>query len=75
MNTRIPPGHPEGYLEAFANLYRNFAKTLRSVLKGETPDPAYLDFPGPDDGVRGMAFVETVVASSNSQEKWLKMIE
>jgi predicted dehydrogenase len=75
MNTRIPAGHPEGYLEGFANLYRNFAKTLRSRLKGETPDPAYLDFPGPDDGVRGMAFIETVVASSNSEEKWMKMLE
>lgn len=75
MNTRIPAGHPEGYLEAFANLYRNFAKTLRSRLKGETPDPAFLDFPGADDGVRGMAFIETVVASSNSTEKWLKMKE
>jgi predicted dehydrogenase len=75
LNTRIPAGHPEGYLEAFANLYRNFAKTLRSVLKGETPDPAFLDFPGPDDGVRGMAFIETVVASGNSKEKWVKMIE
>lgn len=75
MNTRIPAGHPEGYLEAFANLYRNFANTLRSVLKGETPNPAFLDFPGADDGVRGMAFIETVVASSNSKEKWVKMIE
>jgi predicted dehydrogenase len=74
MNTRIPAGHPEGYLEAFANLYRNFAKTLRSRLNGKTPDPAYLDFPGADDGVRGMAFIETVVASSNSPEKWMKMI-
>jgi predicted dehydrogenase len=75
MNTRIPAGHPEGYLEAFANLYRNFANTLRSVLKGEKPNPAHLDFPGPEDGVRGMAFIETVVASSSSKEKWFKMIE
>ncbi|MDO1446615.1 Gfo/Idh/MocA family oxidoreductase [Rhodocytophaga aerolata] len=75
MNTRIPAGHPEGYLEAFANVYRNFANALRSVLKGEKPNPAHLDFPGPEDGVRGMAFIETVVASSNSKEKWFKMIE
>jgi predicted dehydrogenase len=68
-----PPGHPEGYLEAFASLYRNFAITLRSRLKGETPDPIYLDFPSVDDGVRGMVFIETVVASSNSKEKWLKV--
>ncbi|MES2730928.1 MAG: Gfo/Idh/MocA family oxidoreductase [Bacteroidota bacterium] len=73
-HTRIPPaGHPEGYLEAFANLYRNFAKTLRSRLKGETPDPAYTDFPSVHDGVRGVAFIESVVAASQSQEKWYKM--
>ncbi|QHT72204.1 Gfo/Idh/MocA family oxidoreductase [Rhodocytophaga rosea] len=70
-----PPGHPEGYLEAFASLYRNFAITLRSRLKGENPDPIYLDFPSADDGVRGMVFIETVVASSNSKEKWLKVQE
>jgi predicted dehydrogenase len=68
-----PPGHPEGYLEAFASLYRNFAMTLRSRLKGETPDPIYTDFPSVDDGVRGMVFIETVVASSNSDQKWVKM--
>lgn len=65
-----PPGHPEGYLEAFANLYRNFAFTLRSLLKGEQPNPLYLDFPTAEDGVRGLAFVETVVASSKSEQRW-----
>lgn len=65
-----PPGHPEGYLEAFANLYRNFAITLRSIKKGETPDPLYTDFPGIDDGLRGMAFIETVVESSQVTDKW-----
>lgn len=72
-HSRIPAGHPEGYLEAFANLYRNFAKTLRSRLKGETPDPAYTDFPSVYDGVRGMAFIESVVAASQSDTKWYKM--
>lgn len=69
-HTRIPAGHPEGYLEAFANIYRNFARTLRSRLKGETPDPLYTDFPTIEDGVRGMAFIEAVVAASASNEKW-----
>lgn len=65
-----PPGHPEGYLEAFSNIYRNFARTLRSRLKGETPNPLYSDFPTVEDGVRGMAFIETVVEASKSSQKW-----
>lgn len=69
-HARIPAGHPEGYLEAFANIYRNFARTLRSRLKGETPNPLYTDFPTVEDGVRGMAFIEAVVAASASDEKW-----
>ena len=69
-HTRLPSGHPEGYLEAFANLYRNFARTLRSTLEGKKPDPAFTDFPTVDDGVRGMAFIESVVESANSAEKW-----
>ncbi len=69
-----PPGHPEGYLEAFANLYRNFAKTLRSQLKGETPDPLYTDFPSAEDGVRGMAFIESVIASAKTEQKWTKFV-
>lgn len=69
-HTRVPPGHPEGYLEAFANLYRSFADTLRSKKNGQKPEEASLDFPGVEEGVRGMAFVETVVASSKSNEKW-----
>ena len=70
-HTRIPAGHPEGYLEAFASIYRNFAKCLRARLKGEDPDPVYMDFPTVSDGVRGMKFIERVVASSNSDQKWL----
>ncbi|MCG8327333.1 MAG: Gfo/Idh/MocA family oxidoreductase [Chitinophagales bacterium] len=71
-HTRIPAGHPEGYLEAFANIYRNVALCVRSRLNGETPDPIYEDFPTVDDGIRGMRFIETVVASSNSDQKWTK---
>jgi len=70
-HTRVPAGHPEGYLEAFANIYRNFARTLRSTLNNETPDPIYADFPSIHDGVRGMAFIETVVAASTSDQKWV----
>jgi len=70
-HTRVPAGHPEGYLEAFANIYRNFARTLRSTLNNQQPDPLYADFPDIHDGVRGMAFIETVVAASASQQKWV----
>jgi len=69
-NTRTPPGHPEGYLEAFANLYRNFALTLSARLEGRTPTPEELDFPTAADGVRGMAFIDNVVKSNESLEKW-----
>ncbi|RMG77799.1 MAG: gfo/Idh/MocA family oxidoreductase [Bacteroidetes bacterium] len=70
-HARIPAGHPEGYLEAFANIYRNFAICLRARLEGTTPDPVFQDFPTVSDGVRGMQFIERVVASSRTNEKWL----
>jgi predicted dehydrogenase len=69
-NCRTPGGHPEGYLEAFANIYKNFAQTLLSELNGEIPTEIMLDFPNENDGVRGMAFIENVVNSSNSDLKW-----
>lgn len=69
-NTRTPSGHPEGYLEAFANIYRNFITTIRAVNSGETPSAEMLDFPTAADGVRGMAFIENVVASGKSNQKW-----
>jgi predicted dehydrogenase len=69
-NSRTPAGHPEGYLEAFANLYRNFALTLSARITGETPTAEMLDFPDASDGVRGMAFIENVVASGQSDQKW-----
>lgn len=69
-NTRVPGGHPEGYLEAFANIYRNFALTVGAKLEGATPTEAMLDFPRVEDGVRGMAFIDNVVASSQSDQKW-----
>jgi len=69
-NLRVPGGHPEGYLEAFANIYRNFALTVSAKIHGTTPTEAMLDFPRVEDGVRGMAFIDTVVASSQSDQKW-----
>ncbi len=73
-NTRIPSGHPEGLLEAFANIYRNFALTVSAKLNGETPTPEMLDFPQVDEGVRGMAFIDNVVASNLSTDKWTKFV-
>lgn len=70
-NSRTPGGHPEGYLEAFANHYRNFALTVKARLGKTNPQPEWLDFPGIEDGVRGMAFVENVVKSGKSSEKWM----
>jgi len=70
-HTRIPAGHPEGYLEAFASIYRDFAFCVQARLAGKAPDPLYNDFPTVSDGVRGMRFIERVVASSNSTQKWL----
>jgi len=69
-NTRTPGGHPEGYLEAFANIYKNFALTVNAKLNQEQPSPEMLDFPTADDGIRGMAFIENVVNSSQSDQKW-----
>lgn len=69
-NTRTPAGHPEGYLEAFANLYRNFALTLTARLEGTKPAESSLDFPSVEDGIRGMAFIDNVVKSSQSNVKW-----
>lgn len=73
-NTRTPGGHPEGYLEAFANLYRNFVLTIHSKNNNEKPQPEWLDFPGIEDGIRGMAFIENVVKSSKTNEKWIDFL-
>ncbi len=69
-NCRTPAGHPEGFLEAFANLYRNFVLTVRAKINGETPKPEWLDFPGVDEGIRGMAFIENIIESGKSETKW-----
>ena len=69
--TRIPAGHPEGYLEAFANIYLEAFRAIAAEVEGKRP-PKDLDFPTIDDGVEGMAFIETVVKSSKRGAKWLK---
>ena len=75
-NSRTPGGHPEGYLEAFANIYRNFSLTVRAKMNGETPKAEWLDFPTVEDGIRGMQFIDTVVeAGYNDQVKWVKFAE
>ena len=70
FNSRTPAGHPEGYLEAFGNLYRNFALCLSARIEGTTPPAEALDYPSVDEGIRGMAFIDNVVKSSSSNEKW-----
>ena len=72
-HTRLPAGHPEGFVEAFANLYRNYALALQARLAGEQPAPEHMDFPTVHDGVRGMAFITACVASSASDQKWTKL--
>lgn len=75
-NTRTPGGHPEGYIEAFANIYRNFANTVQARIAGEDPKPEWLDFPDVNDGLRGMQFIETIVTSGyDNTRKWTKWIE
>ncbi|MDD4226128.1 MAG: Gfo/Idh/MocA family oxidoreductase [Mariniphaga sp.] len=75
-NTRTPGGHPEGYLEAFANIYRNFAMTIMAKIDGIEPTTEMLDFPGINDGIRGMQFIDTVVkAGYDNNLKWLKFGE
>ena len=68
---RIPAGHPEGYLEAFGNLYRDVFRAIRAEVSGKKLPPG-LDFPTIDDGIEGMAFIETVVKSSKLGAKWVK---
>ncbi|WP_426791670.1 Gfo/Idh/MocA family protein [Sphingobacterium sp. WOUb80] len=69
-NIRLPAGHPEGYIEAFANIYRNFAVSLLATMQGIEPTEEDADFPTVADGVRGMKFLETVIASGKSEQKW-----
>jgi predicted dehydrogenase len=71
-NTRLPFGHPEGFIEAFANIYRAAYGAIRAEAEGKKLPKG--DFPNVDDGVIGMAFIETVVKSGKSKEKWTRMV-
>lgn len=73
-NTRTPAGHPEGYVEAFANLYRNFARCIYADRAGETPKAEWEDYPGIEDGIRGMAFIDHVLSSTQSEVKWTPFV-
>ncbi len=72
---RTPPAHPEGYLEAFANIYKNFANAIRAKAVGQKLAKSDLanDYPKIEDGVRGMAFINAVVASSAKNAAWTKL--
>jgi len=70
--TRVPSGHPEGYLEGFANLYTEISRAIRAARDGRKPDPAVM-FPTVEDGLVGMEFVEAAVASSKQGGVWVKV--
>jgi len=68
--TRIPAGHPEGYLEAFAQIYRDVAEQIQARWQGREPDPLACMVPTVEDGARGMKFIESVVESSRAEGRW-----
>jgi predicted dehydrogenase len=73
-NTRTPAGHPEGYVEAFANIYLAFARAVRDHELGKRIDPRKYDFPGVEEGVRGMTFIDAVIQSAHSTQKWTPVV-
>ncbi len=73
LNTRTPAGHPEGYLEAFANLYLAFHRAVTDHINGELKPLSEYDFPDVEDGVRGMTFVKAMIESGKSDKKWHKI--
>lgn len=72
-NSRVPAGHPEGYLEAFANHYRNFALYTKARINGTESKQEWEDFPGIEEGVRGMLFIEKIIESGKSNIKWIEI--
>jgi predicted dehydrogenase len=71
--SRIPAGHPEGYLEAFAQLYRDLADQITARIDGRAPDPASLLVPGIADGLRGMRFLDAAVRSGQRDAAWTRV--
>jgi predicted dehydrogenase len=71
--SRIPSGHPEGYFEAFANIYSTYITALAKKLRGEPLSADDLDFPGVDEGVRGVRYIEKCVESSAKGAAWVKI--
>jgi predicted dehydrogenase len=69
--TRIPPGHPEGYLEGFANIYTEVARAITAARGGKKP-PKGVHFPTIEDGIKGLAFIEAAVKSSKANGRWVK---
>ncbi|HSV00494.1 MAG TPA: Gfo/Idh/MocA family oxidoreductase, partial [Roseiarcus sp.] len=70
--TRVPPGHPEGYLEGFASIYSEVALAIKAARRGKAaPKPVH--FPTIEDGVKGLAFVEAAVKSSKANGRWVKL--
>ncbi|MDA1092619.1 MAG: Gfo/Idh/MocA family oxidoreductase [Acidobacteria bacterium] len=71
--SRLPPGHPEAFHEAFANVYRNATDTMRARMGRRPPDPLALDYPTVDDGLRGMLFIDALLNSARSSRKWTRV--
>ncbi|MDA1045062.1 MAG: Gfo/Idh/MocA family oxidoreductase, partial [Verrucomicrobia bacterium] len=71
-NIRLPAGHTAGFMEAFANLYRAFAEDIYNVI-ANTPNPTPGDYPSVREGINGIRFIEAVVKSSHSKDKWVKV--
>ena len=71
--SRIPAGHPEGYLEGFATLYSEIAHAIRAARKGGAKADKAAHFPTLEDGIKGVAFIEAVVASSKRGGRWTKL--
>jgi predicted dehydrogenase len=70
--SRVPAGHPEGYLEGFANVYSDVALAIKAARTGKKP-PKGAHFPTIEDGVKGLAFIEAAVKSSKANGKWVKL--
>ena len=73
LATRLPTGHPEAFIEAFANVYLGVAAHIRALQAGKNPDPLTADYPTLADGARGVRFIEKTVQSAGSTQKWTRL--